>query len=339
MNARLFTLLSLMFAATALAQTYTNHIFQIQTSGTMRELNDLPQNSTEPVESPLAIEPGGARFELWTIKSGTPPKSTLLDTRYVSTYTPVGNIAITSTDPYHLIPRTRADQPFFVKVVVEGLSSDPSAQEPAKSVKFLRHTQSYGSGGTGVNIDRSQATLLSQSTISGNGETNLTFGLTAIPGADRSKIRGEERFSLYTLEDYQAPESQLASMFVQVWPVADGTISGIENGDSFRFKLPELTVTLNDLYPESSTYAQVYTGSPRLGETGKVIPGSALVVNESIPVNRVLQLKNYESLFDSDGTWTMELLTTTPFGTDRLFYVTFTVDRAIKVNGTFTTIE
>jgi hypothetical protein len=33
------------------------------------------------------------------------------------------------------------------------------------------------------------------------------------------------------------------------------------------------------------------------------------------------------------------LLTTTPFGTDRLGWVTFNVDRTISVNGTVTTIE
>jgi hypothetical protein len=35
----------------------------------------------------------------------------------------------------------------------------------------------------------------------------------------------------------------------------------------------------------------------------------------------------------------MELLTVTPFGTDRLSHVTFTLDRTIAVNGSFTTIE
>lgn len=41
----------------------------------------------------------------------------------------------------------------------------------------------------------------------------------------------------------------------------------------------------------------------------------------------------------SDGVWTMELLTSTPFGIDRLAHVTFTVDRTISVNGSVTTID
>jgi hypothetical protein len=35
----------------------------------------------------------------------------------------------------------------------------------------------------------------------------------------------------------------------------------------------------------------------------------------------------------------MEILTTTPFGTDRLSHVSFSLDRTIQVNGSFTTIE
>jgi len=53
----------------------------------------------------------------------------------------------------------------------------------------------------------------------------------------------------------------------------------------------------------------------------------------------VLSLTNYDSIFDSDGRWTMELLTSTPFGIDRLSYVSFDLDRTIEMNGTFTTIE
>jgi hypothetical protein len=71
------------------------------------------------------------------------------------------------------------------------------------------------------------------------------------------------------------------------------------------------------------------------------VPGSALVVNDSVPQNKILTLKDsdYNSVFDADGLWTMELLTKTPFGIDRLAYVSFSLDRTMKVNGSFTTIE
>jgi hypothetical protein len=52
-----------------------------------------------------------------------------------------------------------------------------------------------------------------------------------------------------------------------------------------------------------------------------------------------LIIDNYDSALNTDGRWTMELLTTTPFGTDRLAYVSFNIDRTMEVNGSFTTIE
>ena len=48
---------------------------------------------------------------------------------------------------------------------------------------------------------------------------------------------------------------------------------------------------------------------------------------------------DYHEVFDQDGRWAMELVTDTPFGVERLYHVTFDLDRTMKVNGTFVTIE
>jgi hypothetical protein len=104
--------------------------------------------------------------------------------------------------------------------------------------------------------------------------------------------------------------------------------------------MPVLTLTLNDLYPGSNSYAQAYKGDPVLGTVGAVVPGSSLVLaSDTVPVNRVLTLNKYDSVFTSDGRWTIELLTVTPFGTDRLAYISFDINRTIEVNGSVTTIE
>ena len=163
--------------------------------------------------------------------------------------------------------------------------------------------------------------------------------MSSVPGADRTKIRGEERFSIFSIADYQAPESQLASMFVQIWPVAYGSIAGIASGETLQFTAPTLTISVNDIYPDAQVYAQAYQGSQSLGKSGTILPGSAVIVKETVPQNRLLTVSNWDHVLTSDGTWTIELLTTTPFGTDRLFWVTFNVDRTITVNGTVTTIE
>lgn len=315
--------------------TYTNFVRQVQLPSNVRW--DVPVAAEGTQLSPLAINPGGARFELWSVKDD-PLTVYLLDTKYVGTYIPMADVVIRSEDPYSIVPRTRADRPFIIDITTAGLRSEPEAPTPSKSVKLLRHVQSYGSG-DGTNIDRRQATLIHQVFLTNNATHRLSYALTSIPGPNLAKIRGEERFSVFSLEDYQAPESQLASLYLQIWPVADGSISGVVSNDTIRFTLPQVTFTLNDLYPDSRTYAQVYKGEQQLGTEGTVVPGSALVVYEAVPQSRVLTVSNWDAAINSDGRWTLELLTATPFGIDRLAYVTFNVDRTIDANGAFTTIE
>ncbi len=320
----------------AAAQSYTNFIRQVQFPSNVQW--DVSVEAYGEQYSALAIDPGGARFELWTVLSD-PLTSYLLSSTYVGTYIPMASVVIRSEDLSSVIPRTRADRPFEVDLTITGLLAGATDPEPSKSVKFLRHVQSYGVGGTGVGIDRTQATLLSQVSITSNGTQTLVFPLSSVPGANLSKLRGEERFSVFSLADYQAPESQLASQFIQIWPVADGSISGITMNQLIRYVLPQVTLTFNDLYPNSTTYAQVYRGNQQLGTSGTIVPGSALVVNDSVPQSRVLVLKKYDEVFTAEGRWTMEILTLTPFGTDRLAYVSFDLDRTIKMIGSFNTME
>jgi hypothetical protein len=252
------------------------------------------------------------------------------------------DLTATGTIPVNLpamIRRTRADRPFTVYVTVNGLLTGATDPIASKSVKFLRYNQSYGTTGTGVNLDRTQAILKTQVSIATVCTQTLSYALTSIDGANRAKIRGEERFSVFSLADYQAPESQLASQFIQIWPVSDATLSGITQNQLYKSAMPSLTLALNDLYPDSTTYAQVYRGEPALNQTGTVVPGSSQVISDSVPQNRLLTISNYDSVFDGDGRWTMEVLTLTPFGIDRLAYISFDLKRSIEVNGSFTTIQ
>lgn len=329
---------SLAPASSLLAQapSYTYFVRQIQMPDAAQWDVSVAQKGSQL--SPLAVNPNGARFELWTIRSN-PLTSYLLDTTYVNSYVPVAQVAIRSEDPYSVMPRTRADRPFWVDITVTGMSSDPTAPDAAKSVKLLRHVQAYAANETGVNVNRANATLLSQGSLSNNGVTTLSYALTAIPGANRAKVRGEERFSVFSLQDYQAPESQLASKFIQIWPLADISIGGISSATVVKAAAPTVTVTLTDLYPDSFTYAQVYQGNPQLGAAAVKIPGASVSVDSSEPSNQILQIKNWDAVIPSDGTWTLEVITVTPFGAERLGFLSFSVDRAIKVNGSVTSAD
>lgn len=326
----------LLATGSAATAGYSNFIRQIQLpSGVQYDATVATSGSQL---SPLAINPGGATFQLWTVLD-SPLTSYLLDSCFVGSYVPVATVTLRSEDTSSSIARTRCDRPFYVDYTVNGLLSGATDPDPSKSVTLYRYVQSYGTNGTGIGIDRTQATLLSQATISTNGAQRLSYTLTSVPNANRSKVRGEERFSIYSIEDYQAPASQLASQYIQIWPVADGSITGIASGQLIRFALPTVTLTINDIYPSASVYAQVYKGAAALGTTGTIVSGSALSINDSVPQSRVLTLTGYDSVFTDDGVWTMELLTRTPFGLDRLAFVTFNLNRTIQMNSTVVTIE
>lgn len=283
--------------------------------------------------SPFALGEAGSKFELWVVRK-SPLAAYVLDTAVVSPYLPSASVTIRSEDPYPVLPRTRADRPFHVDVAVQGIVNTAEAPNSLKGVTLVRHGQSYGPGGTGAGLNREQATLLSETPITADGEQTLTFSISGIPGAGSQDARGEERFSLVSQAGFELPDPLLiSSKTIQVWPVAGGTISGIAPGQTLGPALPEITIQLNDLYPSSTTYAQVYPGSPQSGVTGTILPGSTITVDDSVPADRTLVLGNYAAIFDSDGLWTLEVLTQTPFGTDRITHVTFSVQDLV------TTIE
>ncbi len=318
---------------------FTNFVRQVQLpSGVIWDTTVAP---TGEQFSPLPINPGGARFELWTVQND-PLTVFLLDTRYVGTYVPVADVLIRTEDPYNYtggIPRTRADRPIMIDIQISGIQTGPEFPDAAKSVELLRHVQSYGVKGTGQGIDRTQATLARRVSLVDNALHRMTYMVSSVPGADRSKLRGEERYSVFSLDDYQAPPSQLSSMFVQIWPVADGTIQGVTEGQKIRFNTPKLTFTMNDLYPDSRTYTQIYPGPPVLGTEGTVLAGSGLIIYDSVPHDRTIVLDGWADVVTESGEYTMELLTATPFGVDRLAVVTFSVNRDLSVNGAVTTME
>lgn len=308
-------------------------------------------DSAGEMQSPLAIDPDGALFELYTIKNGNAADTYYIAEQFVGTYVPQAIINFDTPDPYLESPRTRADQPIKVQVTTSGIRTEANAPTATKAVDLQHHVQSYGVNGTTDGLDRTQATLYASTEITTNSPPNTptvyTFEVNAVPGDNRAKVRGEERFTVLSKADiqngglYNVPAQVLASRYIQVWPVANGSITGLTEGQLVRFAVPAVNLSVVDAYPDSDTYAQVYKGPPAIGTQGIVVPGSAKSVKDTKPHNLQMNLSDYEHVFDEggDGEWTMELLTSTPFGIDRLAKVTFIVDRTIQFNGSVTTKE
>lgn len=293
---------------------------------------DMPVDAAGESAAALLVEEGGALFQLWTIseKSG---KDYLLDQKLVGSYLPKGAITIRTLDSYNGVPRIRVDQPFSVDFQTSNLLSGANVPESARRV-LAEHHLAANPGGS-LSITAAQAisgTPFSSGYIEENGITTINYAASSIRASDPTKARGQEHFVLHALGDGAISQTQVATAYVQVWPMATGEITGIQDGDIVRGNPPELTVTLDDLYPDSDTYLRIYSNGPDIGEEGKVIPGSRLVLDQEFPADRILNIDDYSSLFDSDGPYRIELVTTTPFGTERLDTASFTVSRSMRIN-------
>lgn len=314
----------------AQAQTYVNFIRQQQQRTNVVWDMPVAQQGTGPAA--LLAEEGGALFQLWTIAQQN-SKDYLLDQKLVGAYLPKGTVKIRTVDSYNGIPRIRVDQPFTVDFEISNLLSGANIPVSASSV-LVEHHLAPNPGGTAV-ITPAQAisgTPYSSAYISKNGLTSVPYTGSSIKAADPTKARGEEYFVLHALGEGQFSQTQIASAFLQVWPLASGSMSGITEGQVVRGNPPALTVRLDDLYPRSDTYIRIYSNGKELGTVGAVIPGSMLVLDQEFPASRLLTVKDYGNLFDSEGAYRIELLTKTPFGIDRLQSVNFQVDRTIHIN-------
>ncbi len=314
----------------AYAQGYVNFVRQQQQ--TTKITWDMPVAQQGAAPATLTSEDGGALFQLWTV-SQKDSKDYLLDQKLVGAYLPKGAITIRSADSYNGIPRIRADQPFTVEFTVSNLLTGQNLPLSATTV-LAEHHLAPNPGGNAV-ITAAQAiadTPFSSGYISANGLTKVMYPVTSIKAADPTKARGEEHFVLHALGDGTFTQTQIATAFIKVWPMASGKISGLDPGTLIRTNPPVLTVKLDDLYPRSNTFIRISSDGPLLGKGGTVIAGSMLALDQELPVSRLLTVSDYGNLFDSDGAYVIELLTTTPFGTDVLDRIPFQVNRTIRVN-------
>lgn len=312
------------------SDVYTNLIRQEQQGGTV--VWQMPVAPVGTAPAALLVPEGGSLFQLWTINQTT-NQDFLLDQKLVGAYLPKGGVTIRTQDSYKGIPRIRVDQPFSVDFQVSNLIFGANMPLAASRV-LVEHHLAPNLSGTAV-ITAAQAIAaspFSSGYIEKNGVTTLNFAASSIRAPDPRKARGEEHFVMHALADGTYSQTQLATAFLQVWPIATGSISGIIEDSELRGVPPALTMRVDDLYPRSDTYLQIYSTGTELGAEGKKIPGSVVILDQEFPASRLISVSDYGPLFDSDGPYRIELLTKTPFGIERLSSVSFTVNRTLRIN-------
>ena len=334
MKTLLLSSLLLCSQAFAAGEGYTNFIRQTQQETGV--VWNMPVVPTGQSPSTGVLDSKGALFQLWTIETAT-AKDYLLDQKLVGAYLPAATITVKTLDPYTKVPRTRADQPFTVTYQVSGLLAGANLPVASTRVLLEHHTKAYTTAtqtsiplATAIGGTPFKTAYVTSNTITPG--TDLKYPVTNLTAADPSKVKGEEHFVIHALSDGTITQTQLANAFVQVWPVASGVVQGITANQKLRFNLPTLTATYTDVYPDSEMYLQIYKGPQQLGTKGEKIPGSSWVNPYAYSAGNIVTASDYSSLAPTDGIYTIEMLTLTPFGLERLSYVTFSVDRTLQVN-------
>ena len=317
--------------ANAQSGSYVNFIRQQQQSSGV--VWDMPVVATGEAPSALLIDNDGSLFQLWTVEQ-TGAKDHLLDQQLVGAYLPSADIKVSTLDPYLPVARTRVDQPVTVEINVSGLLTGVELPLAATSAPFEQHLAPYTDDSTSLN----PATVVSgvpykSAYINANGTTILKFEASSLSADDPTKASGEEHFVIHALSDGSLTQTQLASGFVQVWPVASGAIKGISSGDKLRFQSPQIELLLNDLYPRSDTYLMLYEGTQITGVEGTII--KAFPMDRETSESHVVRVMDFDSHVTQDGEYTLVLLSETIYGRELLCEpVTFSINRTLQINAT-----
>ncbi|WP_411827871.1 hypothetical protein [Luteolibacter sp. AS25] len=268
----------------------------------------------------------------------------LLDEKVVGSYIPGAAITLSSEDPYRP-SRTRADQPYSMSLAINRLPL-PDQETPAgvpttvaleKSYKVYHptlHVPAQDGSGQGYYSDGLEFDL--------NGTYTLPGIYQHLPGSSPIRVIGEETFTASVQVGDPGAKASVGSATIQIWPVGTAEIQGIDPSKIYNGVPTGIQAVLTDLYPDSVTYAQIYKGTQSLGKTGYIIPSSVFSINTFAPQTTTVPLLDLGNGIDGDGTYTIEVLTITPFNNrqpERVTYTTFDIKRMIKVNAMVTTME
>jgi hypothetical protein len=292
---------------------------------------DMPGAASESLPSTPALEKGSALFQLWSVQQSA-AKDSLCDQKLVGAYLPTADLKVITLDPCTKVARTRVDQPFTVEISLAGLLPAADFPRAASSVVLERHLASYQAGKTGVDRSKAISGMPAESAyLSENGKTLLRFPASCLKAEDPTKANGEEHFVIHALSDGSLTQSQIASGFVQVWPVASGEIKGIASGTTLAFEVPRIELALNDLYPRSDTYLMLFEGTQVAGNEGKIVKTHPL--DSETSESTVINVSYLDSRITRDGTYTLALVSDTVYGRELLCDpVTFEVKRNLQVN-------
>ncbi len=319
---------------------------------------DIPINGTlnkNAFNSMLPIGDQGSLFQLFASGTAWDTNIYLLDSKLLYTYSPAAGCSITSEDSYvrgtgnSCVYRTRADRPIDIRIGVSGLVDD-GEELAEKCVYYACSGVKYDS--TTYSSLNQPTRLLHESTL-GNCNKSVSGVYHELDSASPSHACGEQSYKFIRYESDGVPATILTEPKVEIWPVATATIENIEHNKLYIDRLPAVIVKLKDLYPDSCTHVQIYKGTEALGKVGTVVEGTKHCFGRhynpdlegeptNVPQCRTLSIPDLSNYANRDGTYTLEVITETPFfnrAPERLINITFSVDRTITTRGRISSSE
>jgi hypothetical protein len=307
--------------------------------------------------SPLPVNTSGSLYELFARGTAWDTNIYLLDTKIIGAYNPEVTITITTEDSHvrgdpagtNFVKRTRADRPFSVGIQVQGLV-DGSASTSERCVYLAVNGRNYDPT-TYESLNQPQY-LIDESNLE-NGSHTLGPFYHQLTTPTVSSGNGEQSFTIVRYASDLVPDTILAQPRVEIWPVASAEVGTITAGQVFIDRIPSVVISLNHLYPDSRTYVQIYKGAQVLGTVGTLVKGTETRFGShynpeqtepptNVPQTLSLSIDDLSNYASDDGLYTLEVITHTPFfgrAAERLYHVTFEVDRVITSRGQLSTLE
>jgi len=305
--------------------------------------------------SPHAMEGGesdSALFQLWgEEKSGGTITYRKLDEGVVGVLMPKVNIRVETVETVtglHNVIRTRVDTPFRVIVEVRNIPHvSDNASDNARKVLFSH-------SGQGFDLDNRRSyspapgmedawTLFGEYEFSNNLDHDyapvprMTMLHTVFEGdVDPSIIMGRERFTATTMPN-AGKVMELAREYIEVWPMASGSVEGIEPNTTV-YEIPHnVTASVKDAYPYCEVFFSVWNS-----ESEEIFryPDSVLL-RENVPQDITLELGAWmrENIIE-DGEYIVLVEADTPFNPfslELLAEVPFSYRRTVEIRGNITT--
>ncbi|QIF04779.1 hypothetical protein [Roseimicrobium sp. ORNL1] len=332
----------------------------------------LPTDLGGPYTPLLPVSDGGNVYKLYAKGTAWDTNEYLLDTKIIKAYSPAASFTIETGDPTYFrgdpktpnfVVRTRVDEPIKFSVTISGVVTDATAAAAERSVEieFIGTDywpDTYSPLGNASGRPEKQPYPLTPVPVVLEGNQKFPFGydkeLYALLDNPANKLDcvGEWKLKVKRYAADGIPATYIAEPKIEVWPVAEAKFTGVTDNQVFIDAIPELVFTYSDLYPDSKTYVQIYSGPWVKGTQGTIIetterkygkyynPG--LTDHPTVPQNASIGVTGLSSYTPKDGIYTMEIITETPFHNrrqDTLKKVTFEVDRVISSRGKLSTAE